>query len=92
MLRFAALLVAVAFVLPLAVAIADSCDECVCAASQDCCPASCWVCCAHGAPFRDLAPVNSALRSSGRAGEPVANRALTAAPHDVFHVPKISLT
>lgn len=92
MLRFAALLVAAAFLLPLVVAVAASCEECLWAASPDCCPPSCCLCCAHGGPLRGLAPVvDVELAEAGPAVEPAEDRALPATPCDIFHVPKISL-
>jgi hypothetical protein len=88
LLRSIALLVAVAFLLPLVVAVADSCEDCLRASCRDCCPASCCPCCAHAFPVRRLAPVGEELSEAGLAGEPVENRALPAAPRDIFHVPK----
>jgi hypothetical protein len=87
------LLLALAFVLPLA-GLEGECDDCLGGEAPDCCPPVCslCLCCVQsptvlaGAPGMDRAPGVSCL--SGDA--PV--EALPAAdPRDVFHVPKTSL-
>lgn len=90
-LRLPVLLVALALVLPLA-AVADSCVDCLGAASPDCCPPSCCSCCVHGgATLRGLARMDAGLGEAGLAGDPVEDRALPSDPRDVFHVPKLFL-
>ncbi|HET6345826.1 MAG TPA: hypothetical protein VFH51_12895 [Myxococcota bacterium] len=86
-LRLPVLLACLALVLPLA-AFADSCADCLWAASPDCCPPFCCSCCVPGAALRGLAPVEAVLSEAGLAGEPVEDRALPVDPRDVFHVPK----
>jgi hypothetical protein len=90
-LRLPVLLAALALVLPL-VAIADSCVDCLWAASPDCCPPSCCSCCVHGgAALSGFARLDAGLGEAGLAGDPAEDRALPADPRDIFHVPKSSL-
>lgn len=90
-LRFAALLAALAFLLPLA-AVADSCADCLWAASPECCPPSCCPCCIQG-PSTLTAAVWKAPRPAMVAGapSPQEDRVSSSHPRDVFHVPKSSL-
>jgi hypothetical protein len=90
LLRCAALLVCLAFLLPLGAA-ADSCEDCLGgAASPACCPLpSCCSACAHS-PSLLAAPVWGAERPAPSFIETVAppDRALSSPPRDIFHVPK----
>lgn len=89
-LRFAALLAVLAMLLPMA-ALADSCADCLRAASSDCCPPACCACCVQ---------LSTALTVShgadpGLLGESLAeaaqDRRASPDPRDVLHVPKPSL-
>jgi hypothetical protein len=90
-LRCAALLAALAFLLPLA-ALADPCADCLGAASPDCCAPSCCSCCAHG-PSVPAALVWGAPRPVAIAVAPDPREAPypSRGPRDVFHVPKPAL-
>ena len=90
-LRFAGLLAVLAFLLPLAAG-ADSCSDCLWAASPECCPPSCCSCCIHGLSV--LTPVVwGAPRPASVATEPGPQESWypSSPPRDVFHVPKPSL-
>lgn len=90
-LHLSVLLALLALVLPLA-ALADSCVDCLWAASPDCCPPSCCSCCVHGgATLSGLAWLGADAGEAGLTGDPAEDRALPADPRDVFHVPKSSL-
>ena len=90
-LHLAALLAALALLLPLA-ALADSCTDCLWASSPDCCPPSCCSCCAHGlsvlmvSASGDFGPARSGL-----AMDPAEGGCLSMSTRDVFHVPKASV-
>lgn len=90
-LRLAALLTVLAFLLPLA-ALADSCTDCLRAASEECCPPACCSCCAHG-PSVLTASIGGAPRRSTVDRTPISrdDRFSAFHPRDVFHVPKPSL-
>jgi hypothetical protein len=90
-LRFAALLAALAFLLPLA-AIADSCADCLWAVSPDCCPPSCCPCCVHG-PSVLTASIWGAVhpQTIDIAPNPHQDPSPSSPPRDIFHVPKPSL-
>jgi hypothetical protein len=91
-LRFAALLFALAFLLPLAAG-GGSCADCLWADPPDCCPPSCCPCCEHGpsvltvsiggAPHAGTADMAPGSREDRYPSSP---------PRDIFHVPKPSLT
>lgn len=87
-LRCAALLTVLAFLLPLA-ALADSCADCLRAASEECCPPACCSCCAHG-PSVLTASIGGAPRPSTVHTPPMPrpDRFSAFHPRDVFHVPK----
>jgi hypothetical protein len=90
-LRLAALLTVLAFLLPLA-AMADSCTECLWAGSQECCPPACCPCCVHGpSVLTILAWGDPRPATVDMALNPREDRAPTFHPRDVFHVPKPSL-
>lgn len=91
-LRFAALLAALAFLLPLA-AVAQSCGDCLWGAdSPACCPPSCCSCCVHS-PSDLTASVWSALHSgpADLASSPRQGPYPSSPPGDIFHVPKPAL-
>lgn len=87
-LRCATLLAVLAFLLPLA-AVADSCTDCLSAASPDCCPPSCCSCCVHGTSVLTAeiwgAPHPATVDG---AASPQEDRYLFFHPRDIFHVPK----
>lgn len=88
----AALLAALALLLPLA-ALADPCTDCLGAEATDCCPPACCSCCIHG-PSSALTA--SALRAPlpavvDAAPSPPAGGDRSSHARDVFHVPKPSL-
>ena len=91
-LRFAVLLAALAFLLPLA-AMAESCEDCLWGAdSPACCPPSCCPCCVHGpsvmtaSAWGAVHPVPVVVASHQRQGPYPSSP-----PGDIFHVPKSSL-
>jgi hypothetical protein len=88
-LRFAFLLVVLAFLLPLAAA-EGSCTDCLCGASADCCPPSCCACCLPIAS--DLTPVRVDVQAAAVAVVPGAQEGPVPSfdPRDIFHVPKTS--
>jgi hypothetical protein len=87
------LLLALAFVLPLA-GLEGECDDCLTNEAPDCCPPSCslCLCCVQsptvlrGAPGMDRAPGVASPSADSSEGA-----LLAADPRDVFHVPKASL-
>jgi hypothetical protein len=88
LLRPFALLVLLAFLLPIAAA-AAACEDCLWATSPGCCPPSCCACCLQtpsspSAAMPDLSPLVETGPASDRAGD----RLRLANPRDVFHVPK----
>ena len=90
-LRFAAVLVALAFLLPIAT-LADSCPDCLWADSPDCCPPACCPCCVHGPSVLTVA-IGSALRAAvvASARSPQEGLDPSIHPRDIFHVPKPAL-
>lgn len=90
-LRFAWLLAALAFLLPLA-AVADTCSDCLWAVSPDCCPPACCSCCVPGLSVLTASAWGALpLETLDLASSPLADRPLSFHPRDVFHVPKPSL-
>jgi hypothetical protein len=87
-LRFTILLLALAFLLPLA-ATADSCTDCLYGGVPGCCPPSCCSCCAQGAPA-PAAVAWVALRPVTAEAAPSPREAVypSSHPRDIFHVPK----
>jgi hypothetical protein len=89
-LRYAALLVCLAFLLPLA-AVADPCEDCLgSAASPACCSLpSCCSACAHSpslltsTAWEALHPAPTVIKAS-----PQPDRIPSSPPRDIFHVPK----
>lgn len=93
LLRSAALLVCLAFLLPLA-AVADSCADCIQgAASPACCTLpSCCSACAHSPSLLTAATWDTGHPApSVIAAVPPPDRAPASPPRDIFHVPKPSL-
>jgi hypothetical protein len=89
LLRCAALLALLAFLLPLA-AVADPCVDCLGESSPDCCPPSCCSCCLHGpSPVLTAAALRAPLPAV-TARTPGAPADEDPSPHsrDIFHVPK----
>lgn len=92
LLRFAVLLAALAFLLPLA-AVADSCTDCLGGTGYpDCCPPSCCSCCVHG-PSVLIASIWGTPRPVmvDAAPNPHEDPSPSSSPRDIFHVPKLSL-
>jgi len=89
-LRLAALLAALALLLPLA-AFEASCADCLWETSQDCCPPSCCPCCVHGPVLAGAALAGALLGEAGPACHPEEACTLASNPRAVFHVPKRSL-
>ena len=89
-LHLAALLAALALLLPLA-ALADSCTDCLWADAADCCAPSCCPCCVHGpSTLTGSASGNFGPARTGLAMDPAEGGCLSMSPRDVFHVPKTS--
>lgn len=86
-LRLAALLVALALLLPLA-AVEISCADCLWETAQDCCPPSCCPCCVHGPAVAGVRLAEARLMEAGLAGRPAEACTLASNPRSVFHVPK----
>lgn len=87
-LRLAALLAALALLLPLA-AVEASCADCLWEdASQDCCPPSCCPCCVHAPAVTGVERGPALLAEAGLAGRPAEACTLSPDPRAVFHVPK----
>lgn len=88
MIRFAALLAALAFLLPLA-AVADSCADCLGEESPECCPPSCCLCCLPGSPILTAALWEGRLPEvADLAPSPPNGPSPSSPPRDIFHVPK----
>lgn len=89
--RIAVLLVALAFLLPLAV-VACSCTDCFWSTSLDCCPPSCCSCCVHS-PSVVTASVWAVPHPALIEAEPnpPENSYPSFRSLDIFHVPKPSL-
>lgn len=87
-LRCAAVVAVLAFLLPLG-ALADSCADCLWAASPDCCPPSCCSCCVHGT-FVLIGAACEAPRPAlaDLASNPPAPPYPSSPARDIFHVPK----
>jgi hypothetical protein len=82
----ALLLAILALLAPLA-AVADSCPDC--GPTQGCCPTlGCPCCLSSASVLTTQARVDLGLASTAIAGDPPADRVLSADPRDVFHVPK----
>jgi hypothetical protein len=89
-LSLAALLAALALLLPLA-ALADSCTDCLWASSPECCPPSCCSCCVQGLSALTVAAWEGfSLSQAGLAMDPAEGGGLSMSPRGVFHVPKAS--
>ncbi|HSF41791.1 MAG TPA: hypothetical protein VLT87_18465 [Thermoanaerobaculia bacterium] len=85
-------MIVLAFLLPLA-GFAESCDECG-GGEPGCCPSACSLCLCCGQGRTVLAGAVRMDRDPGLAsafGDAAEGHALSADPHDVFHVPKTSL-
>ena len=89
-LRLAALLAALALLLPLG-AVAASCADCLWEASQDCCPPSCCPCCVHAPALAGVERGQALLSEAGATGLPPEASTLASDPRAVFHVPKRAL-
>lgn len=90
-LRFAALLAALALLLPLGAAVEASCADCLWEAAQDCCPPSCCPCCVHAPALTGVERGQALLSEAGLAGRPAEASTLSPDPRAVFHVPKRAL-
>lgn len=92
-LRLAALLAALALLLPLGAlpAVAASCADCLWEAEQDCCPPSCCPCCVHAPAVAGMERGQALLAEAGLAGRPAEASTLSPDPRAVFHVPKRAL-
>ena len=89
MLRFAALLAVLAMLLPLA-ALADSCVDCLGAASSDCCPPACCPCCVQLSPALAASLGAAPAPADADLAEGAQERPVSPDPRDVLHVPKLS--
>lgn len=89
-LRCFALLALLAMLLPMA-ALADSCVDCLGAASLGCCPPACCPCCVQLSPavtaFLGMAPSPAGADLAESAQDPH----VSPDPRDVLHVPRLSL-
>lgn len=84
-----ALLAVLTLLAPVA-ALADSCPDCD-GSYQGCCPSQGCPCCLPGGSILPAGvAAHVALAASGLATEPPADRCLSAASPDVFHVPKLT--
>jgi hypothetical protein len=84
------LLAVLALLAPMAV-VADPCPDCR-GPFQGCCPSQGCPCCLPGSSILTAeVRVDLGLASTGLAGEPPADRCLTADSPDIFHVPKLHL-
>jgi hypothetical protein len=90
MLRFAALLAVLAMLLPMA-ALADSCVDCLWAASSACCPPSCCPCCVQLSPAVRVSLGTAPAPADADLAEWAQERHAPPDPRDVLHVPKPSL-
>jgi len=92
MIRFSAVMIALAVLLPFA-ALADACDDCREGGVPGCCPPACSLCLCCGAspteisvsPRVDCDPV-----TLSRVADPSESACRSFDPRDVFHVPKLS--
>jgi hypothetical protein len=89
-LRFAALLAILALLLPMA-ALADSCVDCLRAASSDCCPPACCPCCVQLSPALTASHGADPGLPVGSLTDVAQDRRASPDPRDVLHVPKLSL-
>lgn len=90
-LRLAALLAALALLLPLGAAAEASCADCLWEAAQDCCPPSCCPCCVHAPAVAGMERRPVLLAQAGLTGLPAEACTLSPDPRAVFHVPKRAL-
>lgn len=90
-LRLAALLAALALLLPLAAEVEASCADCLWEASRDCCPPSCCPCCVHAPAVTGFERGQALLSEAGSTGHPPEASTLASDPRAVFHVPKRAL-
>src|SRR6185295_16921725 len=91
LLRLCLLAVAVTFLF-LPAALADICEDGLCPASADCCPAACCSCCLHGFSVSAVSvQIDLGPASTDRVGEPPLDLVRSAPSRDVFHVPKLGL-
>jgi hypothetical protein len=88
-LRLAALLAAMALLLPLA-AFEASCADCLWTAAPDGCSPSCCPCCVHGPALAGARLAEARLAEAGAAVRPAEARIPSPDPRAVFHVPKPS--
>jgi hypothetical protein len=89
MFRFAALLAVLAMLLPMA-ALADSCVDCLGAASSDCCPPACCPCCVQLSPVVRVFLGTAPAPAEADLAEWSEERHASPDPSDVLHVPKLS--
>lgn len=88
--RFAALLAVLAMLLPVA-ALADSCVDCLWAASPGCCPPACCPCCVQLSPALTVSHGADPGLPWENLPEAMQDRRASPDPRDVLHVPKLSL-
>jgi hypothetical protein len=89
LLRFAALLAVLAMLLPMA-ALADSCVDCLDAASSGCCPPACCPCCVQLSPALAASFGTAPVPAEADLAEEAQDRHASPDPGDVLHVPKLS--